>query len=254
MEYTVQKLAELAGVSARTIRYYDEIGILKPAEISSSGYRKYGREEVEILQQILFYRELGDSLEKIKLIITSPTFDALAALKTHHDQLLEKRKQLDLLIANVKKTIASAERGIKMTDQEKFEGFKTKLIEENEKNYGEEVRKKFGDQAVDRSNQKIKGITQEQYEVVTKLADEILETLYAAYQTGDPSSDLAQKTADLHRQWLSFYWDVYTKEAHVGIVQMYVSDERFKDYYDKGQPGAAEFLRDAVLTYTGMNI
>lgn len=71
-------------------------------------------------------------------------------------------------------------------------------------------------------------------------------------QTGDPAGPLAQKAADLHRQWLSFYWDNYTKEAHAGVAQMYVDDERFKAYYDRNQPGTAEFLRDAVLIYTGM--
>src|SRR3954451_1504741 len=109
MEYTVQKLASLAGVSTRTLRYYDEIGILKPARINSSGYRIYGPAEVDRLQQILFYRELGVSLDHIKKIITAPSFNGPIALKEHHEQLLDKRKQLDLLIANVEKTIALTE-------------------------------------------------------------------------------------------------------------------------------------------------
>lgn len=109
MEYTVQKLGRLAGVSTRTLRYYDEIGILKPARMSSSGYRIYGQEEVDRLQQILFYRELGVSLERIKQIMTSPSFDAAQALREHREQLLDKRKQLDTLISNVEKTIASHE-------------------------------------------------------------------------------------------------------------------------------------------------
>ncbi len=75
MEYTVQKLGHLAGVSTRTLRYYDEIGILKPARINSSGYRIYGQAEVNRLQQILFYRELGMGLENIKKLVTSPSFD-----------------------------------------------------------------------------------------------------------------------------------------------------------------------------------
>lgn len=252
MEYTVQKLAHLAGVSTRTLRYYDEIGILKPARINSSGYRIYGDDQVDRLQQILFYRELGVNLEDIKQITTSPSFDAVKALNGHHEQLLLKRKQLDSLIANVEKTIALAERGIAMSDQEKFEGFKQKLIDDNEKVYGKEVSDKYGDEAVERSNQKIKGMSQAQYEKATKLGEEVLETLYTAFQTNDPSSNLAQKAAELHRQWLSLYWDTYTKEAHAGVAQMYVDDERFQAYYDKKQPGAAAFLRDAVFIYTGM--
>lgn len=91
MEYTVKKLANLAGVSTRTLRYYDEIGILKPARISSCGYRIYGQKEVNRLQQILFYREMDVSLEDIKRILDSPSFDEVVALKEHRKKLLEKK-------------------------------------------------------------------------------------------------------------------------------------------------------------------
>lgn len=253
MEYTVQRLSSLAGVSSRTLRYYDEIGILKPARINSSGYRIYSQKEVDKLQQILFYRELGLSLDDIKDIINSPSFDGVTALREHKEKLLEKREQLDLLIANVEKTIANKEGRITMSDQEKFAGFKQKLVDDNEKKYGQEIREKYGDEAVDKSNKTIKGMTQEQYEAVTKLEKDVLETLAKAFKTGDPAGELAQKAADLHRQWLSFFWGGYTKEAHAGVAQMYVDDERFTAYYDKHQPGLAVFLRDAVLIYTGMN-
>ncbi len=252
MEYTVQKLAKLAGVSARTLRYYDEIGILKPARINSSGYRIYGPSEVDRLQQILFFRELGVSLESVKIMVTAPTFDGLKALQEHHEKLLEKREQLDALIANVEKTIANAERGIAMTDKEKFEGFKQKMIDDNEKKYGQEIRAKYGDEQVDRSNQKIKGMTKEQYDEVEKLSADVMTALKEAFATGNPAGELAQKAADLHRQWLSFYCEGYTKEGHANVAQMYVDDERFTAYYDKEQPGTAEFLRDAIFINTGM--
>ncbi len=252
MEYTIQKLGKLASVSPRTLRYYDEIGILKPARINSSGYRIYGKQEVSRLQQILFYRELGVSLESIKKIVTAQHFDAVAALRQHHERLLEKREQLDLLIANVEKTIAESEGRIIMTDREKFEGFKQKLIDDNEKQYGEEIRDKYGDEQVERSNKKVKNMTEEQYSLVKKLSAELMDTLKEAYKTGDPAGESAQKAADLHRQWLSYFWESYTKEAHAGVAQMYVDDARFTAYYDKEQPGTAEFLRDAVLIYTGM--
>lgn len=250
MEYTVQKLGKLAGISTRTLRYYDEIGLLKPARINSSGYRIYGSAEIDKLQQILFYRELGVNLDQIKEIMTSDTFDRSIALKEHREKLLEKRTQLDLLIANVDKSIQQTERGIIMSDKEKFEGFKQKLVEDNEKQFGKEIRDKYGEEAVNKSNAKVKGMTQAQYEEVTNLAEEIAVNLKTAMSTGDPNSELAQKTADLHRQWLSFYWNEYTKEAHSSVAQMYVDDERFTAYYDKIQPGAAEFLRDAVHIYT----
>lgn len=251
MEYTVQKLAQLAGVSSRTLRYYDEIGILKPARTNSSGYRIYGQQEVDRLQQILFYRELGVSLDQIKEIITAPAFDAAGALKEHREKLLEKRKQLDLLITNVEKTISSAEGRTTMSNKEKFEGFKKKMIEDNEKQYGKEIREKYGEETVEKSNAKLMNMTQEEHEAVTKLAEEVNSTLAQAMETGDPASGLAQKAADLHKQWITFYWSEYSKEAHAGLAEMYVADERFKAYYDKIQPGAAEFLRDAIKIYTG---
>jgi DNA-binding transcriptional MerR regulator len=252
MEYTVQKLGRLAGVSTRTLRYYDEMGILKPARMNSSGYRIYGQAEVDRLQQILFYRELGVSLDSIKEIVTSPSFNGVQALRDHHEELLGRRKQLDLLIANVEKTIASHEGGLTMSDKEKFEGFKQKMIDDNEKKYGAEIRKKYGDDAVNKSNEKLKNMTQEQHDEITRLTQEVIDTLAAAFQTGDPAGGLAQKAADLHKRWLTFYWSEYSKEAHAGVAQMYVDDERFKAYYDAKQPGTAEFLRDAVLIYTGM--
>lgn len=251
MEYTVQKLAQMAGVSARTLRYYDEIGILTPARINSSGYRIYGQPEVDRLQQILFYRELGMSLDGIKDIVTAPSFNGAQALREHRERLLEKRGQLDLLISNVEKTIALTEGRLNMMDKEKFEGFKQKLVDNNEAKYGKGIREKYGDKTVDKSNQKVKGMSQEQHDEVIKLTSEVIETLYAAFKTGDPAGELAQKTADLHRQWLCYYWDSYSKEAHAGLAQMYVDDPRFTAYYDEKQPGAAEFLRDAVHIYTG---
>jgi DNA-binding transcriptional MerR regulator len=253
LEYTVQKLAFLAGISARTLRYYDEIGILKPARINSSGYRIYGKREIDLLQQILFYREIGIPLERIGYIISQPDFDMAKALEEHREKLLEKREQLDLLISNVNKTIASMKGEVAMSDKEKFEGLKKNIIEENEEKYGKEIRGKYGDDVVEKSNAKLMGMTEEKYAETAKLAEEILETLKEAMKTGDPAGELAQKTAALHKSWLMAYWDSYSKEAHAGLAQMYICDERFKAYYDKVQPGAAEFLRDAVLVFTGQD-
>ena len=252
MEYTVQKLGSLAGVSTRTLRYYDEIGILKPARINSSGYRIYGQAEINRLQQILFYRELGVSLDSIKDIVTAPSFDGATALKEHREKLLEKRMQLDMLIDNVDKTISATEGRVNMSNKEKFEGFKQKMVDDNEKKYGKEIREKYGKDTVEKSNAKVKNMTQEQYDEVTKLSEEVTTTLAEAFKNGDPASDIAQKAAGLHKKWLTFYWSEYSKEAHAGLAQMYVDDERFTAYYDKEQPCTAEFLRDAVFIYTGM--
>jgi DNA-binding transcriptional MerR regulator len=250
MEYTIQKLGHMACVSTRTLRYYDQIGLLKPARTNSSGYRIYGQLEVDRLQQILFYRELDVGLERIKELIEAPSFDAKIALREHREKLLEKRAQLDQLIANVDQTLAQTEGRMMMSDQEKFEGFKQNLINDNEKKYGQEIRAKYGEKLIDQNNQKIKGMTESEYAKLEQLEAAIHDMLAKAMQTGNPAGELAQQTADLHRQWLSLYWNPYTKEAHAGVAQMYVDDERFAAYYDKSQPGTAEFLRDAILIYT----
>ena len=206
-----------------------------------------------MVKKKLTYKELGVNLGSIKGIIASPDFDETKALKQHYNELLARRQQLDALIHNVEKTIFNKEGKIKMSDKEKFEGFKQKLLDDNEREYGKEIREKYGKDAVEKSYSKVKNMTQEEYDAVTKLSEEITKTLGEAFKTGDPAGDLAQKAADLHKQWLSFYWDSYSKEAHGGLAQMYVDDERFKAYYDKEQSGTAEFLRDAILIYTGMN-
>lgn len=136
-----------------------------------------------------------------------------------------------------------------MNDQEKFEGFIQKLVDDNEQQYGEEARAKYGDERVNRSNAKVLNMSREQYMELEKLTEDLNETLKAAFEQGDPAGELAQKACELHKRWLCFYWDDYSKEAHMGITQMYVDDPRFTAYYDKIAPGCAAFLRDAVAIY-----
>lgn len=250
MEYTVQSLGRLAGVSTRTLRYYDEIGLLKPARINSSGYRIYGEKEVNRLQQIMFYRELDMPLEEIKEILSSPDFDALSALKHHEEKLINKRRQLDMLISTVNKTIMATEGRTTMSNKEKFQGFKDRLIEDNEKKYGKEIREKYGEETVEKSNKLFKNMTEDNYAKMEALGEEIIATLKEAYAIGDPAGELAQKVADMHRQWLGFTWPSYSKEAHAGLAEMYVADQRFTAYYDRACEGATKFLRDAIIVYT----
>lgn len=249
MEFTVQRLAALAGVSGRTLRYYDQIGLLKPARLSDSGYRLYGAEEVDLLQQILFYRELGMPLETIRETLHAPGFERLDALREHNRRLLAKRGQLDVLIQTVQRTIDAAERGTTMNEAQKFEGFKQELIDQNERQYGEEVRQKYGDETVDASNRKLMGLSQEDYRAMEETGKRILALLDEAFTQGDPAGEQAMEMAALHREWLGYSWTTYSPEAHLGLAQMYVEDERFAAYYDRGTPGKAVFLRDAIQAY-----
>ncbi len=249
MGYIVNKLAKLAGVSTRTLRYYDQIGLLSPRRISSNGYRVYGRKEVDLLQQILFYRELGLPLDEIKSIVWSKDYDSIAALQGHLSTLKAKKKQIELLITNVEKTIAASKGKIIMSDKEKFEGFILKMVEKNEKQYGKELREKFGNDIINASNAKLMGLTAERYEKVQELSRQINDSLKTAFEQGDPSSELAQKVCALHKEWLEYYWNHYSKEAHLGLARAYVDDPRFRKYYDAIAVGCAEFLYNAIKIY-----
>lgn len=253
MEYTISKLAKLAGVSTRTLRYYDEINLLKPARINSSGYRLYGQNEIDRLQQIRFFRELDVDLDTVVSIINDPQFDKTVALQQHYAQLVHKRVHLDQLLQMLEKTIAHEKGEYSMTNKEKFSAFKEKMIEENEEKYGEEIREKYGEHTIDASNAKLRGMSEEDYTAMQTLEKEFSILLQQALALGDPHSHLAQQAAAKHKEWLLYSWSNYSEEAHAGLAEMYVADERFQAYYDKIGDGAAELLRDAIQVFLKKN-
>lgn len=250
MEYTVQQLARLAGVSARTLRWYDKMGLLRPAR-EQNGYRTYTVREVDRLQQILFYRELGFELAQIPALLAQDGPDRLAALERQKQALADQLARTRQLIATVDKTIASIREDTPMTDKEKFEGFKREQVETNETKYGKEVRGAFGDKAMDDANRKMMGLSQQQYTEMTGLAEQINRLLAAAVAAGaDPAGEEGRQIAQLHKQWLAYTWNFYTPEAHAALAEGYTADERFTAYYDtQACPGAAVFLRDAVKAF-----
>jgi len=250
MEYTIKEISVMAGVSTRTLRYYNEIGLLSPSRISSSGYRIYGKKEINKLQQILFYREFDLPLEKITNLLNETGYDREETLMKHKEKLLTRRKQIDLMLETLDESILEMKGMIKMKDTEKFNGLKEKNLRINEEKYGKEIREKYGEEVVDKSNRKYAKLSQETHEKAEMLAKEILQKLYEAMDRKDPSSPLAQEVATLHKEWICIYWSSYSKEAHRGLAEMYVEDERFKAYYDKEKEGAAEFLRDIIEIFT----
>lgn len=254
MEYTVKTLADLSGVTPRTLRWYDETGLLKPLRVTPAGYRIYGPAQVDRLQQILFYRALGLGLEEIGRLLDDPAFDRRAALRGHLEQLTARRTQLDALILTVRNTLTAEEGGSFMSDKEKFECFKQEVIKENEETYGAEIRARYGDALVDRANARIAGLSQEEYRAMTELEEEIRTRLERAVRAGaDPSGMEGADLAGLHRLWLSYTWDrqTYTPQAHRGLARTYVEDERLKAYYDRAVTGCARFLCDAISCHIG---
>ena len=137
-----------------------------------------------------------------------------------------------------------------MTDSEKFEGFKTALIEKNEARYGNEIRSKYGDEAVDQTNATISSMTPDQYEAWKRLEQEIRTELeQAVLDQSAPDSEAGKHLTELHRQWLMYTWNSYSPAAHKGLAQMYVCDERFTAYYDRNVSGCTTFLRDAIMLH-----
>ena len=199
MEYSIQQLSRLSGVTTRTLRWYDEIGLLKPSRVAESGYRYYSGAEVDRLQDILYYRALGVELAQIKECLDNPSFDRLAALRSHLTALETEQKRLQALIRSVRDTIRAQERNEIMSDAQKFEAFKERVVAHNEQTYGAEIRAKYGDEQVDAAHAAVMGLTQAQYEEWSNLGREIQKRLEDAVQAGlSPQSEEGQTITNLH--------------------------------------------------------
>lgn len=216
MEYTIKKMASLSGVSARTLRYYDEIGLLQPARINSSGYRIYGQAEVNRLQQILFYRELDLKLDEIKEILEQPDFNVEQALYEH---------------------------------QQKFEAFKQQKVQENEEKYGKEIREKYGNETIEQANKKYLNLTEKDMQAMQNVEKDLFSKLAMYQKSPKLTSQLAQEIFQLHKDWLMYSWSSYSPEAHKGLGLMYVGDERFTSYYEQHGAGFAEALNAIIQNY-----
>lgn len=249
MKYYIQELAKMAGITTKTLRHYDRIGLLRASRDVANTYRVYGEVEVDRLQQILLFREMGMPLNEIAAVLDAHDFDRRHSLEQHLKQLQQKQDQLAQLIDTVTNTIQALEGDMTMNNEDKFKGFINGVIQENETHYGKEARERYGDTVVDQSNEKLRNISQTEYRDLEALTLKLNETMKQAKQLGDPSSDLAQEACRLHKKWLMHYWADYSAEAHLSLVQMYVDDPRFTAYYDAIEEGLADFLLEAMTIY-----
>jgi len=242
----VKEVADLVGISVRTLHHYDEIGLLKPEEITESGYRVYSERNLETLQQILFFKELGFPLKKIKEIINSPSFDRQKALEVQHTMLLERRRRLDKMIRTIEKTIQYSKGEIQMSNKEKFEGF-----DFSHNPYEKEARELWGDAAVDESNAKMANWSQFEKKEFTERFNAIYKNL-AALRHLPADSKEAQAAI---KEWFVFLNEMgnYSLEAFKNLGQMYVDDVRFTKNIDGFGQGLAKFMRDAMAVYADTN-
>lgn len=245
MEYTISEVAQLSSVSERTLRYYDELGLVSPKRDKGQHYRLYTQEDLNHLQTVLFYRELDFNLASIKAMMNNPGYSKLKALEDQKERLLERRERLDSLLHTLDTTLAEQRGETTMSDKERFEGLKKNMIEENENKFGKEIRTRYGEQTVAKSNAQMMGMDEKTYNEMQETSALLLQKLEQAHNSGDCRSALAQEVARLHKRWLAYTWPTYNKQAHANLMQMYVDDERFNAYY----LGKTTFLRDAVLAY-----
>lgn len=234
----VKEVSKLSGVSVRTLHHYDDIGLLIPDELTEAGYRLYSNENLSTLQQILFFRELGFPLKKIKELLDSPSFDRQEAFEIQREMLIEKRAQLDAMIETIDKTIQHAKGAYQMTNEEKFKGF------DFSKNlYEQEARERWGDKAVDESNKKAAKFGPEFGEEMNRIYFKLAE-----FRHLDPKSDEAQGAIG---EWFDLLNKMgnYSLEAFEGLGEMYVADERFTKNIDQFGEGLAVFMRDAMRGY-----
>ncbi|KFL44231.1 hypothetical protein CH76_02795 [Lysinibacillus sp. BF-4] len=226
----------MTGVSTRTLRYYDEIALLKPVDYTEAGYRLYNQQSVDRLQQILFYRELKMPLAKVAQAMTQ------SREQVFHEQrkaLQQEHERLEKLLHVIDDALGEN----RMINEQKFAAFKQEKLAEQEQLYGVESRRKYGEEAIKASYTKYQDMTEEQYKEMQAVEALLIEALR------QPSVDEAYVVA-LHKQWLLFTWVTYTPKMHKGLVEGYLADERFIAYYDRqaGQ-GATQKLYEAIQHY-----
>lgn len=239
----VKELAELVGISVRTLHHYDAIGLLTPDQVNEAGYRIYSAENVAQLQQILFFRELDFPLAHIKSIVNDPGFDRIQALEQHRERLLHKQRRLGVLLQTLDRTLLDAKGEIKMSDAEKFKGF-----DFSQNPYEDEARQRWGDEVVDDSQARLATLQKAGKMEAFQAEMNALYTHLASLRQGDPASVEAQQAI---ARWYALLSQVgsYSPAAFKALGQMYVDDTRFTQNIDQFGDGLAVFMRDAMAIY-----
>jgi MerR family transcriptional regulator, thiopeptide resistance regulator len=245
VSYPVGAVAELAGVTVRTLHHYDRIGLLSPRGRSGAGYRQYGEADLERLQQILFYRELGFSLEEIAAILDDPDADATAHLRRQHGLLIERVRRLESMVAAVEHAMEAQRMGISLTPEERFEVFG----DFNPGDYAEEVEQRWGDtDAYRQSQRRTRSYGKEDWLRIKAEADDIQRRIAAAYADGvEPGGGRAMDLAEEHRQHITRWFYDCGHPMHRGLAEMFVTDPRFRANYDNVADGLAQWFHDAIL-------
>lgn len=251
MKYSVNELTKTSGVSVRTLHYYDEVGLLKPKRNSKNDYRYYENDELLRLQQILFFKELDFSLEDIKNILSSPTFDMKEVLKDQRKLIEIKKNRLTKLINTIDKTIKSINKKTNMNEDEIYDGFSKEELEA----WNKEAKERWGNTPqYKQSVGKYESLTKEQKLEMKKAGDELMQEFVANMSKG-PKSNEVQKLVQKHYDALKFFYEP-NLTIYKGLADMYVGyqgDTRFRAYFEKHDEKLPEFMRDAIYEFCERN-
>ena len=241
--YTVGRVADLSGVTVRTLHHYDELGLLSPGGRSAAGYRIYEDRDLELLRRILFYRELGFTLAEISTIVDDPHTGVLGHLRRQRGLLTERIERLNAMVEAIDFEMEARTMDIPLTPEERLEVFG----EFRPEDYAEEAERRWGEtEAFKESQRRVSSYTKEDWHRLKAEEEDIRARLAAALDAGlAPESEEAMSAAEAHRQYISRWFYECSYEVHRGLTQMYVSDERFRSNYDATAPGLATFIRDA---------
>ncbi len=241
--YTVKQLADLAGISVRTLHYYDTIGLFKPSVVGGNGYRYYDDAAVIRLQQVLFFRELGFSLDAITTILDQTDFDVLDALHTHRAALRDKVKRLNDLIRTIDSTILHLTGEMTMSDQQLFAGF----TPDEEQRYAQEARERWGAEEVDASYKRWNSYTQHKKDQILAEGGAIYAELVSHMGEGATSPAVQDLIARWHQHMRYFYEP--SVERLRGLGQLYVDHPDFAANFRAMHPDLPEFMRDVITVY-----
>lgn len=246
--FKVKEVANLTGVSVRTLHHYDRVGLLQPEAVTSAGYRLYSDKDLERLQQILFFKEMEFTLHEIKNILDRPDFNREEVLKKHMELLLTKKKRLEKIILTVEETIASIEGGYQMEEKDMFKGFDMTEIEEHQKKYSEEAKARYGKETVEKVEKKTAGYSAEDWSGIQTKTEGIYQRLIDGMAHGPGDPDVQKAVADW-RQFITDHYYECTIDIFHGLGNLYVDDPRFTKNIDKYQQGLAAFFKEAIHYY-----
>jgi MerR family transcriptional regulator, thiopeptide resistance regulator len=244
MSWTVGELARLAGVTVRTLHHYDRIGLVQPSDRTAAGYRSYHVRDLDRLQQVLVYRELGFPLEEVATLLDDPDADPAAHLRRQHRLLRERLERTEAMVAAVEKEMEARQMGISLTPEERFEIFGDGFSEE----YQAEAEERWGDtDAWAQSQRRTSAYTKEDWLRIKAEADDVNARFTEAMRAGAAAdSDRAMDVAEEHRQHISRWFYDCPPPVHAGLGRMYVEDERFTATYEQIAPGLAQYVSTAV--------